>query len=452
MTKPAKLLAAAIVVAALATLALITNPATSPPGASGADTVHVAPPTGERTADRASILAALEAVQPGGTVQFAPGTYLMGGAIIRITIPRITLLGHPDGTTLLGCHRDEFPMEDPFEFGDLCNGLELAAGWQTIRNLHFEHAFWALHVGCCWATTPEMLGGDGGHVIEGNTFSNSSNALRVHGFWTEPTVIRNNRFVNNWHSVAVYGNTVHLLDNDIEAPEPERVQWFGFPAEAIHVVRPMELHESAMGVTRACANNIVAGNRIDGITEGIMMTADDAETPCRNNVIRDNVIVIRRAHPASVPDFLRAHDDDATVIGVPLALRGVLIDNVIEGNEIRGAEGLGIEIRGGSRNRIVNNTVSGVIRREPFPGNSFASIPVLGGDPAAWREANGAAIWISPGSSENEIAGNRFVDLVACAVYLEGDGNIVETRDAGDVVCDSGTGNRLRGAGAPPDG
>jgi uncharacterized protein len=51
--------------------------------ADSAEIVHVAPPTGEREADRASILAALERVRPGGTVQFALGTYLVG-EIIRV--------------------------------------------------------------------------------------------------------------------------------------------------------------------------------------------------------------------------------------------------------------------------------------------------------------------------------------------------------------------------------
>jgi hypothetical protein len=41
----------------------------------GSDTVHVAPPSGEMEADRANILSALEAVPPGGTVQFAEGRY-----------------------------------------------------------------------------------------------------------------------------------------------------------------------------------------------------------------------------------------------------------------------------------------------------------------------------------------------------------------------------------------
>lgn len=51
-------------------------PATPPVigASSAADTVHVAPPTGEREVDRASILIALDQVEPGGTVLFAPGT------------------------------------------------------------------------------------------------------------------------------------------------------------------------------------------------------------------------------------------------------------------------------------------------------------------------------------------------------------------------------------------
>lgn len=42
------------------------------------DTVHVAPPIGDNATDRANIQAAFDAVQPGGTVLFSPGTYLLG--------------------------------------------------------------------------------------------------------------------------------------------------------------------------------------------------------------------------------------------------------------------------------------------------------------------------------------------------------------------------------------
>jgi proline iminopeptidase len=394
------------------------HPSTAAPGF---EVVHVAAPTGVREADRASILAALDEVRPGGIVRFAPGTYLIGGEIIRVTVPRVTLLGHAEGTTLRGCDPGEFSTQDPFEFGNNCNGLELAGGWQIVRGFTFEHAFWALHVGCCWDGFPHFQGGEGGHLIEGNTFSNSSSALRVHGFWSEPTVVRNNRFLDNWHSVAIYGNTVHLLDNDISAPRPEEVPGFGFPADAIGIFQPASLHESVQGAPRTCENNVVAGNRIDGITEGIMVAADE-EISCRNNIIRDNTIVIRRARPAAIPGFIRVHDEtDATVVGVPLALRGAVEDNLIEGNVIRGAEGLGIEIRRASRNRIVNNTVTGVVRREPFPGNTLSGVPVLGGDPLAWGTSNGAGIWISPGSEGNSLEGNVFEGIAGASVVREGE-------------------------------
>jgi proline iminopeptidase len=417
-------------------LALEAEPAGYPPAAystvtTSTDTVLVAPPTGERGMDRASILMALAQVRPGGTVQFAAGTYLMGGEIIRVTVPRVTLLGHPEGTTLRGCDPGEFPWEDLTEFGNNCNAIELAAGQQTVRDLTFEHAFWALHVGCC-RDGPEMRGVDGGHLIEGNTFRSSSNAVRVHGFWSEPTVIRNNRLLNNWHSVQIYGGTVHLLDNDISVPEPEKVQLLGFPMEGVHLARPFDLHESVQGVARTCENNVIAGNRIDGVTEGIMVTANEPGMICRNNVIRDNTIVVRRARPPTMPGFIRVHDQtDSTVIGVPLALRGLagestLEDNLIEGNVIVGAEGLGIEIRNASRNRIVNNTVRGVVRREPFPGNSFIAMPLIGGDPVAWRTANGAGIWLSSGSEGNVVAGNVFDRIAGPSVVREGE---LETDD-----------------------
>jgi pimeloyl-ACP methyl ester carboxylesterase len=415
-----------------------------PSGVTKTDTVYVAYPTGERETDRASILAAIEEVKSGGTVQFAQGMYLMGGEIIRITVPRVTITGHPVGTTLRGCYPDEFQVENIAEFGDNCNGLELAGGWQTVRNLTFEHFFWALLAGCCWDSRPHMMPGEGGHLIEDNTFRSNSNAVRVHGYWSEPTVIRNNLLLNNWHSVSVYGNTAHILDNLISAPEPEEVQGTGFPADGIHIGHPMELHESADSVMRSCENNIVSDNRIEGVTEGIMMTANDPEITCRNNVIRGNTIAIRRAHPPVMPGFIRIHDEsDSTVVGVPLALRGSLEENLIEGNNIHGAEGLAIEIRGASRNRIVNNMISGVAPRKPFPGNAIAALPIIGGDPETWREANGSGIWVSSGSNGNEIMGNVFEDIASYAVFVEGDSNRVEVRDLEDDVRDLGSGNRL---------
>ena len=74
--------------------------------AARADTLHVSPPTGDQTTDRASILASLAKAQPGDIIQFAPGIYLVG-EIFRIEIARLIILGHPDGTTLRGCNPSE---------------------------------------------------------------------------------------------------------------------------------------------------------------------------------------------------------------------------------------------------------------------------------------------------------------------------------------------------------
>lgn len=100
-----------------------------------AEVVHVAPPTGQHVADRASIVAALEPVRPDGTVQFAPGTYLLGG-FIPVSVSGVTLLGHPNGTTLRGC--DPAGRSTP-DSRVRCNTLALIGSRQVVRNLTFEY-------------------------------------------------------------------------------------------------------------------------------------------------------------------------------------------------------------------------------------------------------------------------------------------------------------------------
>jgi parallel beta-helix repeat protein len=169
-------------------------------------------------------------------------------------------------------------------------------------------------------------------------------------------------------------------------------------------------------------------------------------------VIRDNTIVVRRVRvPASWLGIRLEGKTDSTVIGVPIGLinapassgragepgqEALIEDNLIENNRVLGAEGLGIEVLHASRNRIVNNTLTGIRRRDPFPGN------VLGGRPQ-WQDANGSAIWVSTGSDENEIAGNTFDEVASAAVVLQGNRNRVEIRSAKDAVRDLGTGNRV---------
>jgi parallel beta-helix repeat protein len=436
---------------------------TAPQSASASsDTVNVARPTGEKEEDRASILAALEEVGPGGTVQFAPGTYLVG-ELIRVTTSDITLLGHPDGTTLRGCHPGDFVEHMVALFA--CNGLELAGGRQTVRDLTFEYAWHGLFIGCCFPSDLAALeAGDvpphrhdqpGGHLIEGNTFRNSSNGMRVVGRSAEPIVIRGNRFINTFHALVINGGTAHFVDNDVSTPDPAAVPIQGRNGGAITVMPDPPVRE--------CGQNILAGNRIVDYADAIRIFVADPGARCERNVVRANTIVVRRN-----PLGGRRHaitmgsPSDTTVVGVPLAItnrmsaegssrggagvEGVAVvgNHLIEGNRIIGADGLGIEIRGSSGNRIVDNHVSGIEERDPFPGNTTHSM-----DPEAWRNANGSGIWMSAGSDENEVVRNVFEDIAGAAVVLEGNNNRVELRSADDAVRDQGRGNQVRMADGP---
>lgn len=468
-----KALTAGLAVMLLAVLGAIScRPIAPPPAAADADTVHVAPPTGVRDADRSSIVAALEQVQAGGTVLFAPGTYLVGGEIIRVEVNGITLQGHAAGTILRGCDPDEY------EHGNRCNGLELAGGYQKVRGLTFEYAFWALHLGCCWDDHPYMRGGEGGHLVEGNTFRSSASGVRVHGYWSEPSVVRNNRFLNNWHAVHVYGGTVHLLENEIAAPEPREVPVRGMVWDAVFVGSPLPLQDGHEMPASPCANNVVAGNRIEGYVDGIVVGTWRPGLSCRGNVIRDNTIRVGRIRSPN-------SDADSSYVGLPLVLANgaeafrraglffvpgegrwsrsappggaesvpasALEDNLIEGNLVIGAEGVGLEVLHASRNRIVNNTFTGIRRRDPFPGKFFGLLPELDLVPE-WGHANGSAIWSSPGSDDNEIIGNTFSDIALHAVVLEGDRNVVELLSEDDAVRDLGAGNQVRSREATTPG
>jgi proline iminopeptidase len=422
--------------------------------ATWSDTVHVALPTGVRETDRASIHAALEQVHPGGVIRFAPGTYLIG-ELIRVTVPGITLQGHPDGTTLRGCEPEEFVAMQVALYA--CNGLELTGGRQTVRGLTFEYAWHALHIGCCAvrdeAEFRSRMAGErlepprvGGYRVEDNMFRYVQNGIRVVGEADEPTVVRGNRFIDTYHAIGINGRTVHFLDNEVTSPDPSRVPNTGHPGSAVGLM-PFNMSADLT----SCARNVVAGNRIEGHPDAIMILAQPG-TACRHNVIRDNTIAVRRVRfAASSTAVLRRDVRDSTVVGVPISLMnlstpmfgardeaappGEMQDNVIEGNRILGAEGVGIELLHASRNRIVNNTLAGIAARDPFPGNTLGPTP-------AWREANGAGIWLSPGSDGNEIVGNTFTDIAAHAIVVEGDGNIMDTRSAADAVRDLGAGNR----------
>jgi parallel beta-helix repeat protein len=446
-------------------IALLLLVSTAPPanahtgaagGPVGSDTVHVAEPTGEREADRASILAALERVRPGGTIQFTAGVYRIGGFNLDVAVPGITLLGHPDGTTLRGCDPEVFADYEVARFA--CNALGLSGEAQTVRGLTFEYAWQGVTIGCCLPGTMEEFaawaGPDpvqaGGHLVEGNTFRFTPNGMRVLGRSAEPRVVRSNRFVDVYHAIGINGGGVHFIDNDVSVHEPHLVPTSTHPGDPVNI-SPV----GRAGDHTSCSDNLVARNRIEGYPHGIGIAVFAPNTSCRRNEIRDNTIIVRRVRFASAWVGIRiAEAGDSTVVGVPLHLvnfptvepetygdpeeagPAVIEDNLIEGNRVLGAEGIGIELVHASRNRIVGNTITRIEARAQFPGTTLL-YPVL------WRDANGAGIWVSPGSEENEIAGNIFEHIANTAVVIEGDRNRVETRNSGDEVRDLGTGNRV---------
>lgn len=321
------------------------------------DTVHVAPPTGEAETDRTNVQAAFDAVRPGGVVQFAPGTYLLGAGA-RLAVPDVAVLGHPDGTTLRGCDPEAFRV-DQSEVGRVvfgCTGLYVQTERQTVRGLTFEYVWHGIVVGL-YPTTAEEAAAfwesgqpepapypAGGHRIEGNTFRAAPNGLRVLGIGTEPSVVRDNDFVDVFHAIGIYGAPLHFLDNRVTVADPEGVPFSGHPGSAV-LVSPGQTD---------CTGHVVAGNRIEGYPDAIYVIVNRGDT-CRGIEIRDNTI---RAARVPIPEAWAAYaptEEDSTMVGIPITLMnnaqppwlaegdttGVLEDVVVRGNRIVGPRGWG---------------------------------------------------------------------------------------------------------------
>lgn len=464
---------------ALLSLAVMTS-GTSPHAASLAPRtapaarpriVHVARPTGDRTTDHASIVAAFGSARPGDTIQFARGTYVVG-RLIEDSTPGLTLLGAAAGTVLQGCtpdgyetlRRDERELHEAVTWShgrrhvppDIrrreavlvkrCGVFHLTGGRDTVRNLTFEYMRIGVALGHEYQKGYRLA--EGGYLVEGNTFRNSDNGVRA-GLWSaETTVIRHNTFVDTYHAVMAAGSHIHLLENTILAPVPKQVPADQFPSLALAISTMVRGPNGAPPepTPGRCGGNVIAGNVIDGYPSGIAL-GTYPDTLCRGNVVRDNTIAVRRVA------FLRtsigwgvfplSDTTDPTFVGVPIRVSepGIgarserLEDTRIEGNRILGAEGYGIAIRHASNVRIADNMIAGILLRDPYPGNANSG-------PKS-PNANGAGIWLSAGSAENQIVDNTFADIATYPVVLEGDSNTVRTLSARDSVRDLGTGNRV---------
>jgi hypothetical protein len=386
---------------------------------------------GEEEVDRASILAALERADAGDTVLFGPGTYRMG-PMIRVTVDDLTLQGHPDGTVLRGCDPERF-TGDPTVDALHCHGLELAGARQTVLDLTIEYAWHGLFVGCCFASNieefaagaTELWDQPGGHRIENNTFRYSPNGLRVIGENAATVLVRANTFVDVYHAIGINGGPVHFVDNDLRVERPELVPATHHPGDAINIL-PFAGRAYDRDDHTSCRGNVIRDNRIQGYPAAIAIQVWSRRESCQDNEIVGNVI--RAARTAyTLPEMLVISvPGDSTFAGVPIRLlnlaEGVpdaLSLNVVEGNRIFDADGVAIALQGSARNRVMDNVITGVTARRPFPGNTISP-------EWDWAHANGSAIWVSGGSPGNVLQENRFEAVEGFLIVTDDDSTQVD--------------------------
>ena len=413
------------------------------------DTLRVAPPSGDVDTDRANVQAVFDSVRSGDTVLFEAGTYRLGAGIY-LKVPDVTVLGHPGGTVLRGCEPEAFDIEQT-DFVALvmgCTGFLVQAERQTIRGLTFEYAWHGIVVGPYPVTVEEFaatLGNlmppypAGGQRIEGNTFRATPNGMRMLGVGEEVSIVQDNDFIDVFHAIGIYGPPVQFVGNRITVEDPARVPTSHHPGSAILV---------SSGHTD-CSGHVIAENTVEGYPGAIYVLAYPGEV-CRDVEIRGNVI---RVAGVNVPagTWVIPTSGDSTLVGVPITISsladsapgdsveladGLVEDILVQGNRVIGAEGIGLLVNG-SRNRIVDNTVSDIRRRQPYPGVNW--------DPSlvTWELGNGSGIWVGPGARENEIARNVFSRTAGPSITLEGNGNLVTVSGDADTVRDLGEDNRV---------
>ncbi len=398
---------------------------------STAGTIEVPPPSGSAAVDLANLRAALVAAIPGSTVAFGPGTYRIGNSGLELTTDDVTLRGHSKGTVLQGCDPAQVAsMTEEFFFGQ-CRGIILVGARQRVRDLTFEGFSAALAIGGSTPADAEVLTPNrhGGHLIEGNTLRN---CVTVE-IWNEadaPVVVRGNRFRNTYHAAAMLGRNLHFIDNDVSAPEPALVP-FGWPSLAVGL-RPIP------GVP--CTGNRIERNRIEGHTDGVaigVLPPDGPGAVLTGNRVCDNDIVMRdvvhsrdggealAGKPAIGVAIRLMNYQEAMAIGAldlgmptpeggwPEACRSAAVrGNVVADNRIIGSKGVAIEVFYSDGNEVVRNTIGPVAALTEEERLALGAGRTFGIGPGAWFltrawQANGTAIWISPGSDGNTVAGNQ---------------------------------------------
>jgi len=408
--------------------------------------VTVPAPTGVMEQDRAAVQSVFDSVRPGQTVEFAAGRDVLGAGV-RLTVPNVTVRGHPDGTVLRGCEPEAFDVTEAEVFSIVfnCAGFYIEAERQTVRGLTFEYMWHGIFIGR-FPLSPEKAAETqelpplsvGGQRIEGNTFRATSNGMRVLGIGDSVSVVRDNDFIDNFHAIGIYGPPVHFVGNRVRVENPRGVPTSKVPGSAILV--------SAQDTD--CRGHLVADNSVEGHAGAIYVLVDRGRV-CRGAQVRNNTVRVARVAVPTDAWVIPRSSTDSTLVGAPITVyrlesvlpgdpedapAGILEDIVVEGNTILGGDGVGIVVNA-DLTRIVDNRISDIRRRDPFPGINWDVSLVT------WGKGNGSGIWLAPAARENEIAGNVFVRIAGPAITVEGSANRVSLRAPSDSVEDLGRAN-----------
>jgi len=372
--------------------------------ANNSNVVFVAPPSGDSETDRASIEAAVAQAEPGDIIQFSQGTYVIGSDVswdgILVDVPNTTLQGHPGGTTLKG--GDNITTQGQYL------GFTLTGGNQTVRNLTFESFSWtSLYLNY------SLYAETGGYVVEHNIFRNSTVGIMYLGQSEEVSHIKHNVFDNIGTSFWIYGKTCHIKGNKVLASDPDKVPFWGYPANVGGI--------SAWFTP--CDNNVIAYNTIDGISDGIILSAFYAVTEnasCSNNRVVGNKFLNQKIYKEW---------DLGTMVILDSKTDNKFENNQISHNTYLGSGGIGILTFGISNTTIANNTIT---------NTSVLSSPYF---------PSGYGIFLGEESHHNQLLHNKFTNNELYDIILYGDNNTIITGIGSNKIQDNGEGNIIMGRG-----
>jgi hypothetical protein len=274
-----------------------------------------------------------------------------------------------------------------------------------VRGLTFESFVIALAAGFADPTA-------GPYLIEQNVFKNSFEGVELALRSPHPSQVRSNEFIDVARPFFMFGGTAHFRHNVTTNPRPEDIPLTGQPIQTgVIVTSPGE----------PCENNLVAGNRVDGASDGFFLVADGLDAECRNTVIRDNVFTNQTIYTPG---------DTGTLAVLVATGGGTVSGTLLQDNSLEGTNGIGTFAEGVTHSKFVGNTIANVRKRADLEP------PLAPG---------GIGILLVGGSFGNEVRANDFPHVESCAVVLREDTHDNQVVEPEDRVLDQGTDNQVVG-------